>query len=217
MAQLAAQAGLDRRARRRRETIEEILDVALEVMATEGVAALSLAEVARRMGMRPPSLYQYFPSKGAIYDALFGQSARRVRAAWLEAEVGLEGADPLTRLRAMQEGFCRWCMQNPVLSQLLFWRTVPAFEPSPESFASAAELLHDMRSRLRAAVEAGQLAPEAARDEGVTLYTSLLAGVVSQQFANEPDASYEQGRFISLNPTVLDMFIAWYAPKEHTP
>ncbi|HEX2285923.1 MAG TPA: TetR/AcrR family transcriptional regulator [Mycobacterium sp.] len=216
MAQLARHASLDRRARRRRETIEEILDVALEVMAAEGMAALSLAEVARRMGMRPPSLYQYFPSKAAIYDALFGEGARRVRVAWLEAEAGLDGADPLTRLRATQEAFCRWCIQNPVLSQLLFWRTVPGFEPSPESFAPAAELLDDMRSRLRAAVEAGQLAPEAAGDEGVTLYTSLLAGVVSQQFANEPNASYEQGRFISLNPTVLDMFIAWYAPKENT-
>jgi hypothetical protein len=115
----------------------------------------------------------------------------------------------------MQEAFCRWCIENPVLSQLLFWRTVPGFEPSPESYAPAARLLDDMRSRLRAAVEAGQLVPEAAGDEGVRLYTSLLAGVVSQQFANEPKASYEQGRFVSLNPTVLDMFIAWYAPKEN--
>ena len=44
----------DRRERRRRETIEEILDVAVEVMAADGVAGLSLAEVARRMGVRPP-------------------------------------------------------------------------------------------------------------------------------------------------------------------
>lgn len=217
MAQPAAQVSLDRRARRRRETIEEILDVALEVMAGEGVAGLSLAEVARRMGMRPPSLYQYFSSKGAIYDALFGVGARGVRAAWLDAEVGLEGVDPLTRLHAMQEAFCRWCIENPVLSQLLFWRTVPGFGPSPESFAPAAALVNELRSRLRVAVEAGQLAPEAAGDDGVAIFTSLVSGVVSQQLANDPDASYEQGRFIRLYPTVLDMFIAWYAPKEHTP
>jgi AcrR family transcriptional regulator len=217
MAQPAEPSSLDRRARRRRETIGEILDVALEVMAAEGVAALSLAEVARRMGMRPPSLYQYFSSKGAVYDALFGEGARRVRAAWLDAEGGLEGVDPLTRLRVMQEAFCRWCIENPVLSQLLFWRTVPGFEPSPESFAPAAALVNDLRSRLRVAVEAGQLAPEAAEDDGVAILTSLVSGVVSQQLANDPNASYEQGRFIRLYPTVLDMFIAWYSPKEHTP
>jgi AcrR family transcriptional regulator len=207
---------LDRRGRRRRETIEEILEVAVEVMADDGVAALSLAEVARRMGVRPPSLYQYFPSKVAIYDALFARGAGRVRAATLQAEAGLDG-DPLARLRACQEAFCRWCIENPVLSQLLFLRTVPGFAPSPESFAPALAQLDDLRSRLRAAVEARRLAPEAADDEGVALYTSLVSGVVSQQLANEPDTSYEQGRFIRLVPTVLDMFIAWYTPKERTP
>jgi AcrR family transcriptional regulator len=208
---------LDRRGRRRRETIEEILAVALEVMAEDGVAALSLAEVARRMGLRPPSLYQYFPSKAAIYDALFAQGARRVRAATLAAEAGLDSGDPLARLRATQDGFCQWCIENPLLTQLLFLRTVPGFAPSPESFAPAIAQLDDLRSRLRAAVEARQLAPEAATDNGVALYTSLVSGVVSQQLANEPDASYEQGRFIRLIPTALDMFIAWYTPKERTP
>src|SRR3982074_32265 len=119
---------LDRRARRRRETIEEILEVAVEVMTEDGVAALSLAEVARRMGIRPPSLYQYFPSKAAIDNALVARGARRVRAA-----AGPGPADPLARLRVFQEGFCRWCVENPVLAQLLFWRTVPGFEPSRES------------------------------------------------------------------------------------
>ena len=216
MAQLAEHPRLDRRARRRRQTIEEILEVALEVMAEEGVAALSLAEVARRMGLRPPSLYQYFPSKTAIYDALFGEGARRILATTREAEAALDGLDPLTRLRAVQDVFCRWCVENPVLSQLLFWHTVPGFEPSPESFAPAIESLEDLRSRLRAAVEAGQLAPEAAGDEAVALYTSLLSGVVSQQLANEPDAPYETGRFTRLVPTVLDLFITRYTPKERT-
>jgi hypothetical protein len=50
----------------------------------------------------------------------------------------------------------------------------------------------------------------------VALFTCLVSGVVAQQFANEPDASYEQGRFTRLVPTVFDMFIARYAPKEHT-
>ena len=61
----------DRRARRRQETIEEILDIADEVMTEEGVNGLSLAEVARRLGVQPPSIYKYFPSLMAVYDALF--------------------------------------------------------------------------------------------------------------------------------------------------
>src|SRR5271154_1004011 len=81
---------LDRRARRRQETIEEILDIAEDVMAEEGVNGLSLAEVARRLGVQPPSLYKYFPSLLAVYDAIFlrGQLEHlaQIRAGMAEAE-----------------------------------------------------------------------------------------------------------------------------------
>ena len=80
----------DRRARRRQETISEILDIARDVMTEEGVNALSLAEVARRLGVQPPSLYKYFPSLMAIYDALFLEGQRQN----LEAmRGGMEGAE----------------------------------------------------------------------------------------------------------------------------
>src|SRR3954466_903708 len=69
---------VDRRQRRRLETIEEVLDHAAAIMAEEGVAGLSLGEIARRMGIRPPSLYVYFPSKHALYDALFARGWRRL-------------------------------------------------------------------------------------------------------------------------------------------
>jgi AcrR family transcriptional regulator len=51
----------------------------------EGLAALTLRDVAAKVGMRPPSLYSYFPSKNAIYDAMFLQGGlallRRCEAA----------------------------------------------------------------------------------------------------------------------------------------
>ena len=53
---MSTSAGLDRRQRRRLETIEEVLDTAAEIMAEQGVVGLSVGEVARRMGIRPPSL-----------------------------------------------------------------------------------------------------------------------------------------------------------------
>src|SRR3954464_1023194 len=71
---------VDRRQRRRLETIEGGLDHAAAIMAEEGVAGLSLGEIARRMGIRTPSLYVYFPSKHALYDALFARGAELVLA-----------------------------------------------------------------------------------------------------------------------------------------
>jgi AcrR family transcriptional regulator len=51
--------------------IQTILDTARAIMRAEGVAALSMQELARRLDMRAPSLYNYFPGKMAVYDALF--------------------------------------------------------------------------------------------------------------------------------------------------
>ncbi|GAA1128016.1 hypothetical protein GCM10009630_27210 [Kribbella jejuensis] len=202
----------DRRTRRRQETIGEILDVAIELMGSEGVAALSLSAVARRLGMQPPSLYQYFPSKMAIYDALFQRGAEQVLAVQREAIAAATTDDVIEVHLIGATAFARWCLRNPVYSQLLFWRTIPGFEPSPEAFAPAQEALADLRGALQDAVDAGRLRPDAASDEGVALFTSLTSGVLSQQIANEPDVPFEEGRFSRLLPVVLEMFYQHYAP-----
>src|SRR6516162_7976638 len=122
---------VDRRARRRQETIEEILDIAEAIMTEEGVNGLSLAEVARRLGVQPPSLYKYFDSLMDVYDALFrrGQIAHLevLRAAKAQAPPGLDA------LHALFDASGRWCMANSPIAQLMFFRPVPSFEPKPES------------------------------------------------------------------------------------
>ena len=204
--------GLDRRTRRRQETIGEILDVAIELMETEGVAALSLSAVARRLGLQPPSLYQYFPSKMAIYDALFQRGNELLRDAYRSAHAAADTDDQLELNLIAATAFCRWCLDHQVYSQLLFWRTIPGFEPSPAAYAPAQESMQDLRNQLQATVDAGLLHPDAAGDEGLALYTSMTAGLLSQQIANEPHASFEDGRFIRLLPVVLEMFYQRYAP-----
>src|SRR5215831_3056796 len=103
-------AATDRRHRRRQETIEEILDIAVQIMAEQGVAGLSVGEIARRMGIRPPSVYVYFPSKNALYDALFARGARRLLEAMKSVNAALP-AKPATLeeilLPAAQESV-RW-------------------------------------------------------------------------------------------------------------
>jgi AcrR family transcriptional regulator len=206
----------DRRVQRHNQTIEEILDLAIQVMAEDGVAALSLAEVARRMGMRPPSLYQYFPSKLAVYDALFERGARQTLAV-VQPYQSRIAENPLEGLAAAQAAWNDWVMANPVLAQLLYWRPVPGFEPSPKAYQPALQLYDLGRAALQAAVDAGQLAPAAVSDEGDALYTILMAGVISQQLANEPAATAAAGRFTRLTPTVLDMFVRYYAPTPGVP
>src|SRR6478735_4298610 len=125
-----APAAGDRRARRHRETIDEILAIADDVMTEEGVNGLTLSEVARRLGVKPPSIYKYFDSLMAIYDAFFERGQRAnlevMRAAMAGAKPGIDA------LAAGLEASCRWCVAHPATAQLLFWRPVPNFEPKPE-------------------------------------------------------------------------------------
>ena len=209
-------AGLDRRTRRRQETIEEILDVAIDLMETEGVAALSLSAVARQLGMQPPSLYQYFPSKMAIYDALFQRGAERLRDAHRAALA--------TRARTA-DPFASAPDRDHARSAGGAWRTrstrsccsggrSPASSRARRRSHRPRSRSHDLRDHLQAAVDAGRLHPDATSDEGLALFTSMTAGLLSQQMANEPDASFEDGRFSRLLPVVLEMFYQRYAPTR---
>ena len=162
--------------------------------------------------MQPPSLYQYFPSKMAIYDALFQRGAELVLAVQREAvATASEDEDVLER---GINAFCRWCLEHPVYSQLLFWRTIPGFEPESGGVRPSGDSVEDLRRHLQEAVDAGRLHPDAAGEEAIALFTSMTAGLLSQQIANQPDASFEDGQFIRLLPVVLEMFYQRYAPTR---
>jgi AcrR family transcriptional regulator len=207
-------AGADRRRRRREQTIDEILGVAVDLMAREGVAGLSLSEVARRMGIQPPSLYKYFPSKLALYDELFKRGAREALAVF-RAAVARAGPG-WAALTAGTEAIMRWGLDHQVLGQLLNWRPVPGFEPSAEAFAPSVELVHEVRRLLQAAADRGELDPAAASDDGEALLSALIAGVMSQQLANQPRVSWDQGRFTRLTPRVLQLFRCAFPPQKET-
>jgi AcrR family transcriptional regulator len=60
----------DKRSEKGRKTAERILDVAEEAFADKGFEGATLREVADRVGIRIPSLYNHFDSKAALYAAV---------------------------------------------------------------------------------------------------------------------------------------------------
>jgi AcrR family transcriptional regulator len=200
----------DRRARRRQETIEEILDIASEVMAEEGVNGLTLAEVARRLGVQPPSLYKYFDSLMSLYDGLF----RRGQHAHLAAmRVAMERAEPgLDALQAGLEASGRWCLANAAIAQLMFWRPVPRFEPSADSMAPSREMVEIQRGALAEAVATRQLGPAARSDQALYVVSVFISGVIGQALANEPNLAWGTGRFTPLLPKLIHILPALYPP-----
>ena len=201
----------DRRARRRQETIAEILAIAEAVMTEEGVNGLSLSEVARRLGVKPPSIYKYFDSIMGIYDALFERGQRTNLEVMLAA---MKGAEPgLVALAAGLEASGRWCLDHPATAQLLFWRPVPSFEPTPAAMAPSIEMVQLQRRALADAVAANQLGPGADSDEALFVTSVFVSGVIGQAMANEPGVPWGQGLFSPLLPKLLPLLATLYPPE----
>jgi AcrR family transcriptional regulator len=181
----------DRRAERREATRTEILDAAWELVRAEGLAALSLREVAAKVGMRAPSLYSYFDSKHAIYDAMFAEGnlelLRRIEAtAW--------DPDPRPAFRQGARLFVEFSTEDPARYLLLFQRTIPGFEPTAESYAPAEQVVVFSRQQFGAA---------GISTEEFDLWTGIVAGLSAQQIANDPGGD----RWLRLVDEAVDMFL----------
>jgi AcrR family transcriptional regulator len=188
----------DRRAERYAATRREILDAAWDLVRVNGLGSLAMRDLGARVGMRAQSLYAYFPSKYAIFDAMFGESNRELLRRL--TELGSTG-DPSEALARHLRVFLDFCVEDPVRYQLLFQRTIPGFEPSPESYSPATEALDVARRALRACGITDARACDA---------WTALSGLAAQQNANEPGGD----RWVRLSDEFTAMFLAHYRPAK---
>ena len=182
----------DRRAERREATKAEILDAAWELVRAEGLAALSLRDLARKVGMQAPSLYSYFDSKHAIYDAMFLQGNEELLRRY-EALPSLD--DPVAEFRASARMFVGFTVEDPARAQLMFMRSIPGFEPSPATYEVAVRIVELGKARFK---KLG-----VTRVEDFDLWTGIISGLSFQQIANEPDSN----RWTRLVDEAVDMFV----------
>ena len=124
---------------------------------------------------------------------MFAQGA----AEFLEAQrqLALSG-DALADLKVGMHFFVGFCTSDPVRYQLLFQRTIPDFEPSPESFAIAVEGLEATRDRLQ---DMGFADPAV-----LDLLTAIGTGLTDQQISNDPGGD----RWVRLVDEAMEMFFA---------
>ena len=190
--------------------------MAVEVMTEHGVGGLSLGEVARRMGMRTPSLYVYFDSKNAVYDAVFARGWGAVHETTAAKHRDVESvvrapADLEPYLLSVARTFVRWTIENPAYAQLMMWRPVPGWEPSADAFVAAVETLEATRGMFVRLREAGLVRDDVPLDEVVQTWTVISTGVMTRQLANAPQESFDEGRVTATLPALVAMYVAHYA------
>ncbi len=194
----AAAPGVDWREDRRRSAREAIVAAAWALVEQDGLAGLSLRDLAQRAGITTPTVYAYFDSKNAIYDAMFGQAAEQFLAHMSAVEVT---GDARSDLVAELSQFAEFCISNVARYQLLFQRTIPGFAPSADSYGHAVAALDRVQVRLAAL---GFTDPRL-----LDLWTAMGTGLVDQQISNDPGGD----RWLRLIEDAVDMFLAHFPPE----
>jgi AcrR family transcriptional regulator len=142
-----ADVKLDTRARR-----EQIADAALNLIANEGVRRLSIAAVARRVGLVPSGIYRHFKNKGEVLDAALDLLKKKMLS-------GVEAAkedttDPLDRLRCLLQRHVRIIREGPAFPRIVFSDEV--FSGHPERKARVRRIVVGYLAEVEQLVRDGQ-------------------------------------------------------------
>jgi AcrR family transcriptional regulator len=205
-----------RRQRNREEMVDTILEAAREVMRKDGVAALNLQEVARRVRIKAPSLYEYFPSKLALYDALF----RLGISLWSDRVndlLGREFETPWDLIHAILEAYVDFGDDHPEMYKLVHERHVPGFEPSPEALGESTHVTQLGVAALKSWMDRGALVIDLAPEEAFDLVIVVLHGLAGAHVADKPGDRSPSSRYRRLIPAATHLFEASWAPSESPP
>ncbi|HEY8045855.1 MAG TPA: helix-turn-helix domain-containing protein, partial [Streptosporangiaceae bacterium] len=157
-------------------TRREILDAAWQLAREQGLAQVTLRDVAARVGMRAPSLYSHFESKNAIYDAMFGDAWTECLAV-MRVAASSSSRSARETMKLIARTFFDFSASDLARYQLMNQRTMVGFQPSAESYAPAVATLDILRACLAE--------HRITRQPDLDLFVALVGGLIDAQLAND--------------------------------
>ena len=130
----------------------EIAQAALDVMSAHGLRGLSIAAVARRVGLSPSAIYRHYTGKDQVLDA----ALEYLRDVFLGnvAAVAAESDDPLRRLHLLVRRHLDFFMRNIALPRIIF--SDESIAARPERRARVYRLVRSYLDAIAAIVRDGQ-------------------------------------------------------------
>jgi AcrR family transcriptional regulator len=177
---------------RREARVASIVDSAWTLARQHGIAGVSLHALAREVGIRQPSLYAYFDSKLALYDAMFADGNRQLIR---RLDLIKLPRDPRAALKRFLAEFVAFALEDPARYELLFERHLPGFAPSPTSYALAEEVLGRVHKLIN------QVGVSEQGD--IDCIVAIVAGLMEAQLSNEPGGN----RWIRHLNRLVDLYI----------
>jgi AcrR family transcriptional regulator len=116
----AAQVRRPRRGYHHGNLREALIDAGLNIVAEEGVDAISLRAVARRAKVSHSAPYHHFAGKAELLAALAAAGFDRMVAAIQSGMEQVRAQEPLERLRTIGRSYVAFAAENPSVFRLMF-------------------------------------------------------------------------------------------------
>jgi len=210
-----------RRTSRREARIDEILDAALEIAASEGIDGLTIQRLATAMDWSVGALYRYYRGKDALLVAMqqrvLGRLGRKLEAARTGAAPAgsKDPADALASVLAVVEAFRRFAAEDTVGFSLIIIflgdpRVLLQDDEAEQVAAAMRPLLATTAAAITGAESHGALAPGDPTDRTLVLWASLHGLIQLGKLDRlEPRFSRSSDR---LTQTLLDgLLLGWGA------
>ena len=129
----------------------QIVDVARELLESEGPEALTMRRLAARLGMQAPSLYKHFPHKEALEVAIIVDGFEEAAAAFEAAETRTAPGSAVEALQSFVDTYRVFARSNPHVYRLMTERPLPRAQlPEGLEARTAAPLLRATGDPVRA-------------------------------------------------------------------
>ncbi len=153
---------------------EQIAKAALSVVAGKGVRGLSIAAVAREVGLVPSALYRHFAGKDAILDAVLDLIGERL--ADHVTAVTLAHPDALSRLHDLHGRHMELIRSSNAIPRIVF--SEEAYNGNRRHRAKVVALVTRYLTRVSEIIHHGQLQGELRSDLDPDAIATLFLGLI---------------------------------------
>lgn len=144
-----------RRERMRAMMRDDILAAARRLLAEHGIEGLSMRALGKAVGVSAPTLYEYFPAKEDVLNALYVEGMTRFQQTF--EQVAAETKPGVERLRQMAIAYRQFALSNRDLYYLLFARVDASYRPGVDELNECAGSFGIAVREMAQAMESGEV------------------------------------------------------------
>ena len=159
---------------------ERLVEATLQLLRDEVPTDLTVRRIATAAGTTTMAVYTCFGGRDGLLDAVYADGFEQLRARMAPAAAV---ADPVQSILALLEAYRTFALANPGLYGLLFERTLPGFDPSPDVRSTALDTTFGLLATQAERVLNTTEQTDATRKLAYTLW-ALTHGLVSLELSH---------------------------------